>query len=131
MIAFFELAHTSTVASAALDLDLDEAQEDADTDTDLFHYTAPAGGNASLRGALGFVAPYAANRTSHLQWPPQYTEETPFDHGKFFQILRMASRVWSGDSSGEDAYERMIPELPGDVDYEANVINLLWPKRRG
>ena len=61
--------------------------------------------------------PRCASRT----WP--YAEVSPFDHGKFYQIFRMASIVWA-DSS----YEAMIPALTGNVNYGANTIDLIWPK---
>jgi len=103
LLAFFQLAHATQRVGV-----------------DLFHYTSILSGG-SLKGALDFVAPYAVN-SSKEPWP--YQETTPFDHGKFFQILRMASQVYN-----DSAYESMIPQLPGCVDYESSVINLLWPSK--
>lgn len=101
MMAFFELAQAA-----------------GHVGVDLFGFTGPQG--QSLRGALDWVAPYTLNNTA-LQWP--YAELSPFDHGKFFQIFRVASLKFKNSS-----YESMIPYLPGDVDYPANTIDLVWPK---
>jgi hypothetical protein len=83
-------------------------------------YTSADG--RSLRSALDFVLPYALCERA---WP--YQEETPFDHGKLFEILRIASRKWKNAS-----YEQAIPRLacaPGlAVDYGGAVENLLWPR---
>jgi len=102
-IAFFELAHAITVA---------------DVGVDLFHYTTAD--NRSLRRSLDFIAPWTSANPPGT-WP--YAEVSPFDHGKFYQIFRVASIVWA-DSS----YEAMIPKLTGNVNYGANIIDLVWPK---
>jgi len=105
MMAFFELAQAITHVQGA---------------TDLFGYVTPHG--QSLQQALDWVAPYTLKNTT-LQWP--YEEETPFDHGKFFQIYRVASLKYANSSN----YESMIPQLPGNVNYIDNTINLVWPKK--
>ena len=102
MIAFFELAHLTP-----------------NLGVDLFHFVAPT--KASLRGALDYVAPYTIGAAG--PWP--YEEETPFDHGKFFQIFRMASLVFN-----DSKYEAMVPQLPGNVNYTTNVLDLIWPKKK-
>ena len=102
-IAFFELAHAIMVA---------------DVGVDLFHYTTAD--NRSLRRSLDFIAPWTSANPPGT-WP--YAEVSPFDHGKFYQIFRVASIVWA-DSS----YEAMIPKLTGNVNYGANIIDLVWPK---
>ena len=75
----------------------------------------------SLRGALDFVLPFA---TCDQRWP--YEEETPFDHGKFFEVLRIASHKWTNKT-----YEKAIPRLNcsvgSNVSYSKSVENLLWP----
>jgi hypothetical protein len=101
MIAFFELAQLTMKQGI-----------------DLFHYSTAT--NRSLKHALDFVAPFTLPDPP-MPWP--YEEETPFDHGKFFQIFRMASIQYN-----DSKYEAMIPQLPGAVNYTNNVINLLWPK---
>ena len=102
MIAFFELAHAIEVATVGVDL---------------FHYTTAD--NRSLRGALDVVGPYT-QATPPGAWP--YSEVTPFDHGKFYQIFRMAG-IWLGGD-----YEALIsPSLPSNVNYGANIIDLVWP----
>jgi hypothetical protein len=85
---------------------------------DVFNYVGPQG--QSLRHALDWVIPYALANTT-LHWPHQ--EETPFDHGKFFQLLRVAAIKYNNAS-----YEAMIPRLSGDVNYTHNTINLVWPR---
>ncbi len=80
---------------------------------------APAG-SGSLRAALAWVLPYATNAKNYSK-----PEVTPFDHGKFFEILRIAARVWPDEGA---AYEAAIPRLGGEVDYEGSVLNLLWPR---
>ena len=86
---------------------------------DAFGYVAPGGG--SLRGALEWALPYATGARNYTK-----PEVTPFDHGKFFQVLRVASRVWP---DGAARYEAAIPALkPGDVDYDGSALNLVWPR---
>lgn len=100
LIAFFELAQLTKRSGV-----------------DLFHYVTAA--NQSLKHALDWVAPWTLRGAA--PWP--YPEITPFDHGKFFQIFRMASINY-----GEATYEAMIPRLTGNVNYTTNHINLVWPK---
>lgn len=105
MIAFFELAHLAKRGGV-----------------DLFRYSAAPG--VSLRHALDWIAPWTLNNCT-APWP--YSELTPFDHGKFFQVYRMAS-INYGRGSG---YEELIPmlEMPGScVNYTTNHLNLVWPK---
>jgi len=107
MMAFFELgAAIERVPGAA----------------SLFQYQGPEG--QSLQRALDWVAPYTLKNSTGV-WP--YEEETPFDHGKFYQIFRVASLQFSGATSLH--YERMIPQLPGTVDYQNSTINLVWPSK--
>ena len=101
MIAFFELAQLTKLLNI-----------------DLFHYVTPA--HQSLKQALDWIAPWTLEGAK--PWP--YPEVSPFDHGKFFQIFRMASIYYD-----EDTYETMITKLPGNVDYMTNHLNLVWPKR--
>lgn len=77
----FELCH----AKICLRLCGAFAQAASHVGMDLFNYESDDG--RSLRRALGYVAPYAT-LTAAQHWP--YEEETPFDRGKFFQILRVA-----------------------------------------
>ena len=86
----------------------------------MFQYVGSNG--QSLQGALDWVAPYTLINST-LPW--KYEEETPFDHGKFFQIYRVASLKYSNSSD----YEKMIPRLPGRVNYTINTIDLVWPKK--
>merc|ERR1712183_354130 len=98
MQAFFELAFMATLGGT----NLFEAEVDG----------------RSLRQAVDWVLPYTVgDKTFPLP------DETPFDHGKFFYIFRMASIMWRNES-----YEAAIPKLPGNVNYTINVLNLLWPK---
>tara|TARA_B110001452_G_scaffold91867_1_gene75713 strand:+ start:494 stop:1720 length:1227 start_codon:yes stop_codon:yes gene_type:complete len=86
---------------------------------DAFGYVSPGGG--SLRGALEWVLPFATGAKNYTK-----PEVTPFDHGKFFQVLRVASRVWP---DGAARYEAAIPALkPGEVDYDGSALNLVWPR---
>ena len=102
MIAFFELAQLA-----------------GHVGVDLWHYETAAG--QSLKKALDWIAPWTLEGA--VPWP--YPEVTPFDHGKFFQIFRMASIKY-----GDGSYEDMIPELTGNVNYTTNHLNLVWPKSR-
>ena len=71
--------------------------------------------------ALEWVLPYATGERNYSK-----PEVTPFDHGKFFQVLRVASRVWP---DGAARYEAVITRLkPGKVDYDGSALNLLWPR---
>ena len=62
--------------------------------------------------------------------PNTHKEVTPFDHGKLFEVLRIASREYSGEEG--KLYERSIPNLAcatgSVVNYTSSVINLIWPK---
>lgn len=84
----------------------------------IFDFTAGPG--QSLRHAVDFVAPYTVFPPVR-PWP--WEEETPFDHGKFFLIYRVASLKWANAS-----YEKLITRLPGTVNYTTSTINLLWPR---
>ena len=101
MMAFFELAQAASHLAV-----------------DVFCYRTKEGG--SLQQALDYVAPYTIQAPD--RWP--YAEETPFDHGKFFQILRVASIKFN-----DSRYERLIPKLPGNVNYTTSTINLVWPRQ--
>ena len=59
-------------------------------------YVGPAGAAQSIRGALDWVVPYALSGAP--PWP--YSEETPFDRTKFFQLLRVASLKYDAHDSG-------------------------------
>ena len=100
MMAFFELAQAASHAGV-----------------DVFRHVTKDG--RSLQGALDYVAPYTL--LSPEKWP--YEEETPFDHGKFFQILRVASIKFNSSR-----YEEIIPKLPGNVNYTTSEINIVWPR---
>jgi len=104
LMAFFELAQAATHVGV-----------------DVFGYVGPQG--RSLQTALDWVAPYVL-QNSTAPWP--YQEVSPFDHGKFFQILRVASLKFGPHTSAR--YEAMIPKLPGKVNYTTNTINLVWPR---
>ena len=87
---------------------------------DVWNYTS-AEGTRRLKAALDFVLPYAM---CERPWP--YQEETPFDHGKLFEVLRIAARKWH-----DDAYELAIRRLNctagSVVDYSGSFVNLVWP----
>ena len=86
---------------------------------DAFGYTPPSS-SGSLRAALDWVVPYVTGVKNYSK-----PEVTPFDHGKLFEVLRIASHVYP---DGAASYEAAITKLGGHVDYCSNVLNLLWPR---